>query len=240
MLAIIGGTGLDALMQLELTETLDVTNQFGSPSAPVQRGKFFGKEVLFLPRHGIKHEFLPHQINYRANLWALKQLNVTDIIAVAAVGGIRSDMAPSLIAVPDQLIDYTWGRESTFADSDVDVPKHVDFTYPYTPVLRQQLLAAAAAAGIEAIDGGTYGATQGPRLESPAEITRMERDGCALVGMTGMPETALARELDINYACCAVIANWAAGKTQGEITMAEIEANLNIGMDNLVKLLANL
>jgi 5'-methylthioadenosine phosphorylase/5'-methylthioinosine phosphorylase len=158
-------------------------------------------------------------------------------LAVAAVGGIGGEMGPGVIAVPDQLIDYTYGREHTFFADNLETVTHIDFSRPYSPWLRAKLLAAARSAGVAAIDGGVYGCTQGPRLETPAEISRMERDGCHLVGMTGMPEAALARELDIDYACCAVVANWAAGKQAGEITLAEIESNLHQGMADLERIL---
>ena len=236
-LAIIGGTGLTALGLLE-DETLElVSTPFGDPSGPVTRGSLFGNEILFLPRHGYGHNLPPHKVNYRANLWALRELGAENVLAVAAVGGIRADMGPGRLVVPDQLIDYTWGRASTYFEDDLDHVTHIDFTHPYCETLRQRLLKAAIAAHVNVVNGGTYGATQGPRLETSAEIVRMERDGCHLVGMTGMPEAALARELELCYASCAVVANWAAGKTAGEITMEEIDATLKVAMEELGKLL---
>jgi 5'-methylthioadenosine phosphorylase/5'-methylthioinosine phosphorylase len=200
-------------------------------------GKLHGQEIVFLARHGDPARIPPHRVNYRANLWALKTAGVTSVLAVAAVGGITPTMAPSKIAVPDQVIDYTYGREQTLFADNLHHVTHIDFTHPYTPRLREKLLTAAKRAQVEVVNGGVYGCTQGPRLETPAEITRMERDGCDLVGMTGMPEASLARELEIDYACCAVVANWAAGKQPGEITMAEIEANLRQGMADLSRIL---
>lgn len=233
-LAIIGGTGLDALGILHIDKREVMSTPFGEPSGPITRGNLFGQEVLFLPRHGYNHAIPPHKINYRANLWALREAGADAVLAVAAVGGMRADMAPGRLVIPDQIIDYTWGRHSTFFDGGSEggesLVKHIDFTRPYCDELRQYLLKAAFASNIELVDGGTYAATQGPRLETAAEIERLERDGCHLVGMTGMPEAVLARELELDYACCAVVANWAAGKAAGIITMEDIEKNLKDGM----------
>jgi len=236
-LAIIGGTGLTSLSVLQITQRKMVTTPYGEPSGPLSIGKVSDKEVLFLPRHGQGHTIPPHRINYRANIWALKRMGVECVIAVAAVGGIHSDMAPGSLVIPNQIIDYTWGRGHTMFESDLEQVVHVDFTAPYCPLLRSQLLAAGAETGLELADAGTYGATQGPRLETAAEIRRMEQDGCDVVGMTGMPEAALARELELSYATCAVVANWAAGKTEGPITMEQIRAALNGGMEKVRTLL---
>ncbi len=192
-------------------------------------GDIGGHSIIFLARHGHGHTIPPHRINYRANLWALNSMKVDYIIAVAAVGGITSDCSPKQIVIPDQIIDYTYGRDHTYFEENFRSDNHVDFTYPYDEALRRALLQGAKQAGVDAKDGGTYGATQGPRLETAAEIAKLERDGCDIVGMTGMPETVLARELGIKYASCAVVANWAAGKT-GEVSMADIEDNLVAGM----------
>ena len=247
-LAIIGGTGLDALGILQVHKREVISTPFGEPSGPISHGSLFGQEVLFLPRHGYSHGLPPHQVNYRANLWALREAGAGAVLAVAAVGGIRADMGPGQLIIPDQLIDYTWGRASTFFESGAESGEgigdtsvtHIDFTEPYCDELRQQLLKAAFAANIGVVDGGTYAATQGPRLETRAEIERLERDGCHLVGMTGMPEAALARELELCYACCAVVANWAAGKAEGIITMEDIEESLKGGMQQLADLLKSL
>jgi 5'-deoxy-5'-methylthioadenosine phosphorylase len=236
-LAIIGGTGLDSLIQLQSSKRVVVDTPYGAPSGLITRGMLFGEEILFLPRHGYSHSLPPHKINYRANLWALHELGAESVLAIAAVGGIRADMTPARLAIPDQIIDYTWGRTSTFNDAEGDEVVHIDFSQPYCETLRQRLLAAAVASAVDAVDGGTYGVTQGPRLETAAEISRMERDGCHLVGMTAMPEAALARELGLCYASCAVVANWAAGKSEGVITMDEIEANLKVGMEQVGRLL---
>lgn len=239
-LAIIGGTGLTRLTHLEIERRERVGTPYGNPSAELVYGRLHDQELVFLARHGDPHVHPPHKVNYRANIFALKQAGVCGILAVAAVGGIRADMVPSKIAVPDQIIDYTYGRAHTFFEDDLDRVTHIDFTRPYSEWLREKLLTAAEVAGIAVIDGGVYGCTQGPRLETAAEIARLERDGCDLVGMTGMPEAALARELDLAYACCAVVANWAAGKQAGEITLAEIEANLTAGMADLAAILRHL
>lgn len=236
-LAIIGGSGLTKIPKLEIIGTQAVKTPFGIPSADYVFGKLHGKKVIFLSRHGNPHRIAPHKINYRANLWGLKELGVTRIIAVAAVGGITRNMAPAHLAIPDQIIDYSYGREHTFfAENDAAV-QHVDFTYPYSQPLRAGLINASANINFAVSPIATYGCTQGPRLETAAEIGRMERDGCDLVGMTGMPEAALARELNLNYATLAVVANWAAGKSEGEITMAEIERHLEKGMANAMALL---
>jgi 5'-methylthioinosine phosphorylase len=234
-LAIIGGTGLSQLADLKIIKSDRITTPYGAPSADFITGELNGKDVIFLARHGNPHTIAPHKINYRANIWGLKQLEVENIIAVAAVGGITPDMVPAHIAIPDQIIDYSYGRKHTFFEDDSVT--HIDFSYPYCQTLRSRLIHAAKQAGIKISPIGTYGCTQGPRLETAAEIKRMEQDGCDLVGMTGMPEAALAKELGLNYATVSVIANWAAGKTEGEITMAEIEQNLHKGMANAAGLL---
>lgn len=236
-LAIIGGTGFRTLTGLEITHRLVKQTPYGEPSGPFVCGLYCGKEVAFLARHGTAHAIPPHRVNYRANLWALKDMGVKSIISIAAVGGIAADLAPGRIAIPDQIIDYTWSRSHTFFEEDLIRVTHIDFTHPYCEELRQVLIQAADKAGIEAVKGGTYGATQGPRLETAAEIDRMERDGCTMVGMTGMPETALACELDLRYAACAVVANWAAGRGKGPITMSAIDQNLRKGMERVRKIL---
>ncbi|MFZ2311766.1 MAG: S-methyl-5'-thioinosine phosphorylase [Methylobacter sp.] len=236
-LAIIGGTGLTQLGDLKIIKREQLNTPYGPPSAEFITGELNQKKIVFLARHGNPHSIAPHKINYRANIWGLKQLGVEHIIAVAAVGGITAEMAPAHIAIPDQIIDYSYGRQHTFFEDENDAVTHIDFTYPYNQKLRSRLITAAAQANIKISPLGTYGCTQGPRLETAAEIQRMERDGCDLVGMTGMPEAALAKELDMDYASVNVIANWAAGKTEGEITMAEIEQHLHKGMANTAELL---
>ena len=226
-LAIIGGTGLYAFPGLENVRRECVATPFGTPSGAVVLGTLAGKRVAFLARHGESHALAPHRVNYRANIWALHHLGARRVLGVNAVGGITDKMGPRVIAVPDQIIDYTHGRLDSFCDVEGAKVEHVDFTEPYSAALRTALLAAANRAGIAAVDGGCYGATQGPRLETRAEIARLRRDGCDLVGMTGMPEAALARELGIEYACLALVANWAAGcGGEASISLPEIFANL--------------
>ncbi|MBI5451738.1 MAG: S-methyl-5'-thioinosine phosphorylase [Gammaproteobacteria bacterium] len=240
-LAIIGGTGLTSLKGLEIIRKEVVHTPYGEPSGPLVHGLLAGKEVIFLPRHGAAHTIPPHRINYRANIWALKLMEVKRVVAVAAVGGIGAEAHPSAIVIPDQIIDYTWSRTSTFFDENLTQVTHVDFTYPYCAKLRKMLVDSGREINIDLSDRGVYGATQGPRLETAAEINRLAHDGCTLVGMTGMPEAALARELDLSYACCAVVANWAAGRGDGsEITMAEIERHLKSGMEKVRHLLEHL
>ena len=237
-LGIIGGSGLARLATLDIEHQEAFSTPYGEPSAPLTFGQLAGRPVVFLPRHGAGHTLPPHRVNYRANVWALREAGAERVIGMAAVGGITQP--PGTICVPDQLVDYTWGREHTYFDADLTQVTHVDFTEPYCAGLRDALLAAGARLGMAVVDGGTYAAAQGPRLESAAEIRRMESDGCDLVGMTGMPEAGLARELALCYACCAVVVNWAAGKSDGPITMEEIEANLETGMERARQLLGAL
>ncbi len=225
-IAIIGGSGFYSLAGAPAPAGPALATPYGPTSAPIATGNLAGREILFLPRHGVGHRIPPHQVNYRANLWALQQAGAEFVVALAAVGGIGAAFGPGVLAVPDQLVDYTYGREQTYSDGSGEAVVHIDFTRPYCAHLRRALLAAGRAAGLDPVDGGTYAATQGPRLETAAEVVRLERDGCDLVGMTGMPEAALARELGLCYACGAFVVNWAAGKADGEILMAEIEANL--------------
>ncbi len=228
-LAIIGGTGLYNFPGLENVEKRAIDTPFGTPSGAIVLGTLGGKPVAFLARHGEGHILAPHRVNYRANVWALHHLGARRMIGVNAVGGIRNDMGPRAVVVPDQIIDYTHARLDSFCDVPGAKVEHVDFSEPYSAGLRSGLLVSAGRAGIAVVDGGCYGATQGPRLETRAEIVRMRRDGCDLVGMTGMPEAVLARELGIDYACLALVANWAAGcGDETSISLPEIFANLEI------------
>ena len=226
-LAVIGGSGLYDFPGLQNATRQHVDTPYGSASGDIVLGDFAGKRLAFLARHGEGHSLPPHRINYRANVWALHSLGAQNVVGVNAVGGIRSDMGPRVIVVPDQLIDYTHGRSTSYCDAEGAEVIHIDFSEPYTEALRQRLLVAAQVAGVVVLAGGCYGATQGPRLETRAEIERLRRDGCALVGMTGMPEAALARELGLAYACLALVANFAAGcGDTAEISVAEIFEHL--------------
>lgn len=236
-LAIIGGTGLAHLSNLKIINKQMVHTPFGAASAPLITGELCSESVIFIARHGHGHTIPPHKINYQANIWALKSLGVEQIVAVAAVGGITEQMSPKSIVIPHQLIDYTYGREHTFFSDDFNPDRHIDFTQPYNERLRKAMLLSTDAVDFNVVDGAVYAATQGPRLETSAEINKLQRDGCDIVGMTGMPEAALARELEMDYATCAVVANWAAGKCKNEITMQEIETNLVDGMKNVRQLL---
>ena len=237
MLAIIGGTGLTQMQGLDVVSRQQVTTRWGEPSAEIVTGILGGKEVLFLARHGHPHRIPPHKVNYRANIQALKDAGATAVVAVNAVGGIHPQCEPAGLMIPDQIVDYTWGREHTFFAEDLDEVVHIDFSWPYDEPLRQLLLKEASALGLSVMDKGVYGATQGPRLETAGEIQRMKRDGCDIVGMTGMPEAALAREVDLPYACVALVVNMAAGLTDEIITMAEIEQALHQGMGKVLNLL---
>ncbi len=239
-LGIIGGSGLYDLPGLGNVSHSNVLTAWGAPSAALTRGELQGVELVFLPRHGSNHHLPPHLINYRANIAALAEAGVDAIIATAAVGGIEHAAGTGAIVIPTQVIDYTYGREHTYSDGTQPHPQHVDFSDPYAPRLREALLAAANDAGIAVRASGVYAATQGPRLESAAEIDRLERDGCTIVGMTGMPEAALARELGIDYANISLVVNPAAGRAKGEITMADIERELKLGMGRIRSVIAAL
>lgn len=242
-LAVIGGTGLYRLAELQDVETQQPDTRFGAPSGPVRIGTLHGRRVAFLARHGEGHSIPPHRINYRANLAALQALGARRVLALNTVGGITERFGPRVLACPDQLIDYTWGRVSTLCEEPGTEVIHIDFGEPYDRALRRELLAAAAKAGVPVVDGGCYGATQGPRLETRAEIARLRRDGCDLVGMTGMPEAALARELGLEYACLAIVANWAAGAGPDPdevITLQDVLDNVAAATATLPGLLAAL
>ena len=228
--AIIGGTGLTQLDGLSISAALNIDTPYGAPSAAVLRGQYAGKEVLFLARHGQPHRIAPHQVNYRANLWALREAGGEAILAVNAVGGIHAAMGTGHFCVPHQIIDYSYGRAHSYFEGELEHVTHIDFSHPYDAGLRRKLAVALAAERCEFSTHGVYGCTQGPRLETAAEIARMERDGCDIVGMTGMPEAALARELELPYACLALVVNPAAGKSRALISMAEIERVLEEGM----------
>lgn len=212
MLAIIGGSGLTQLANLDVSHREVVRTPYGEPSGAVTFGEICGRPVAFLARHGYGHTIPPHEVNYRANLWALWKRGARGIVSVASVGSIRADLKPGDLVIPHQIIDYTWGRRSTFHEGQDCSVTHIDFTEPYDRVLRQKLIDAARATGVPFSDSSVYATTQGPRLETAAEIDRLERDGADLVGMTGMPEASLARELGVPYAAINVVANYAAGR----------------------------
>jgi 5'-methylthioinosine phosphorylase len=222
-LALIGGTGLNRLEGLEAVAEHQLETPFGAPSAPIIEGRYAGKEIYFLARHGVPHSIAPHRVNYRANLWALREAGADEVIAVFAVGGILAEMTPGHLVIPDQVIDYTWGREHSFLDGDAAPLGHIDFTEPYSADLRLQLVECAQNLKLNCSPSGTYGATQGPRLETAAEIRRMARDGCDVVGMTGMPEAALAAELELPYAAICMVVNPAAGLGETPITEAAMQ-----------------
>ncbi len=236
-LGLIVGSGLGAL-GLEIAARAGTHTPYGPPSSALLTAALDGRRVLCIARHGEAHTLAPHEVNYRANLWALHRHGVRRCIGVNVVGAIAAGFAPGDLAVPDQLIDYTWGREGTFGGPDGRVV-HIEFAEPFAPALRAGLLEAGAAAGRRVHAGGVYGVTQGPRLETAAEIDRLARDGCAMVGMTALPEAALARELGIDYAVCALAVNHAAGRVPaGSSIHGEIERHLVEGMAAMRRLLA--
>jgi len=241
MFGILGGSGLTSFAELAVDRREVVRTPWGEPSGPVTIGRIGDVPVAFLPRHGHGHTMPPHAINYRANIHALKTIGVEGIIAVASVGGIRDDMRPGAIALLDQMIDYTWGRDSTYFDGPEYPVTHIDFTLPYDPALRARMLAVAAASGHALIDGGCYACMQGPRLETAAEIDRVEHDGADVVGMTLMPEAALAREVDLPYAALAVIVNHAAGRGDSKlaISTADITRTLETAMGHVRALIVS-
>lgn len=239
MLAIIGGSGLTQLANLEVVRREIVRTPYGDPSGALTFGTIRGEDVAFLARHGYGHTIPPHKVNYRANMWALAQAKVQYIVAVASVGGIRRDLKPGTLAIPDQIIDYTHGRDFTYFEGMDRSVVHIDFTHPYCEPLRQRLIQAATQAGEPLVPTGTYAATQGPRLETAAEIDRLERDGAHMVGMTGMPEASLARELGVCYAAIAVVVNYAAGREDSAdgIRMADINAVSRAALSRVHKIL---
>jgi 5'-deoxy-5'-methylthioadenosine phosphorylase len=242
MLAIIGGSGLTQFEGLAKLRRKTVHTPYGDTSAALSFGRIANMEIVFLARHGEGHTLAPHQVNYRANIWALKEEGVREIVAVATVGGIRKELAPGTLVVPDQIIDYTWGRASTFFEGAGAPVTHIDFTEPYSALLRARILDAARACGEPIAARGVYAATQGPRLESAAEIDRLERDGADLVGMTGMPETALAREAGLEYAAIAVVVNHAAGRGDSArgISLERLDAVLAQAMTRVRRILQEL
>ena len=223
-LALVGGTGLTELD--ENVKSISVDTPYGAPSAPIREAQSGPVRLLFLPRHGNPHRFPPHCVNYQANMWALREVGADHVLAVSAVGGVCEPYGPATLAVPDQLIDYTWGRNHTFCDSEHVELEHVDFTRPYEGPLRRTLLKAARDASIEIVDGGCIGVFQGPRLESSAEVEKARRDGCHMAGMTSLPEAGLARELGLDYAGLAVVSNWGAGVTGEPLSEDDIAETL--------------
>lgn len=239
MLAIIGGRGLTELASLKITHRQVMRTPYGEPSGAFLFGMLNEHEVIFLARHGYGHTIPPHLVNYRANLWALREQGVSKVISVATVGGIRADLTPGVIVVPDQIIDYTHGRDATYFDTRDTRYTNANFTLPYCPKLRARILHSAAKVQQPCVDGGVYAATQGPRLESAAEINRYERDGADMVGMTGMPETVLAMELELKYATLAVVVNYASGRGDSKhgINMEQASATAGAAVERVRSIL---
>jgi 5'-deoxy-5'-methylthioadenosine phosphorylase len=235
MLAVIGGSGLTQLANLDVSHREVLRTPYGEPSGAVIFGQICGRPVAFLARHGYGHTIPPHEVNYRANIWALSKCGALGIISVASVGSIRSDLKPGDVVIPHQIIDYTWGRKSTYHEGQECKVTHIDFTEPYDRSLRARLISAAGDVGIPVSNSSVYAATQGPRLETAAEINRLERDGADVVGMTGMPEAALARELGVPYAAISVVANYAAGRADSRdgISFETIQGVLHESMGHV-------
>ncbi|MFT6790942.1 MAG: 5'-methylthioinosine phosphorylase [Cellvibrionaceae bacterium] len=248
LVAIIGGSGFDTYDSLVVNDAIIRETPYGNHSGPILMGRLGNSRCVFLPRHGAGHKTPPHQVNYRANLWMLKELGVTDVIACNVVGGITSHMSPDTIVIPDQLIDYTYGRENTFYDGmqshllgkNFENLSHIDFTSPYSEPLRQKIIKFFEASQLDCVPRGVYACTQGPRLESIAEIERLKRDGCNIVGMTGMPEVGLAREIGIEYVCVALVVNWAAGVATETLSMVDIMHTVRKNMGEIKSLMPKL
>lgn len=242
MYAVLGGSGLSQLPGFEITMRKVQRTPYGEPSGALTIGILAGHEIVFLARHGYGHTIAPHQINYRANIWALSQLNIDGILSVASVGGIRPDLKPGQLVVPDQILDYTHGRSCTFFEGDNQAVQHIDFTWPYDQALRTSLCLAADSVGEQVVQGGCYACTQGPRLETAAEVRRLARDGADIVGMTGMPEASLARELEIPYAHLALVVNQAAGvgESAQEISHAQISKTVHEGMGRVMGIIKSM
>jgi 5'-methylthioadenosine phosphorylase len=239
MFGIIGGSGLAKLAALQAPRRQVMRTPYGEPSGALTFGTLAGREIVFVARHGYGHTIAPHEINYRANIWSLKELGVEGIFAVASVGGIRADLAPRSLVVPHQILDYTHSRECTFFERGTSAVTHIDFTQPYTQRLRQRLLEAARRVGETVVDGAVYACMQGPRLETAAEVDRLERDGADMVGMTGMPEATLAREAGLDYATLSVVVNHAAGRGESklQVELGQLDAALQQAMVRAVRVL---
>lgn len=235
-IAVIGGTGMNTWPGFVEEGPLPSMTPWGRATGTPLAGRIGEQAVIFQPRHGSEHRVAPHRVNFRANIAALAAAGVQRIVAIAAVGSMQQALPPGAIAVPDDCIDYTWGRAHTFSDSALRPLQHVEITEPFAP-LRRVLLDAAAGAGVPVFDGGVIGVTQGPRLETAAEVRRLCRDGCDMVGMTTMPEAALAREAGLEYGLVAVSVNWAAGMGSGDIH-GEIQRSVEDGMEKVRRLLS--
>lgn len=237
-IAIIGGTGLSRLDALTVQRREMVKTPYGAPSCPLVFGELNGVSVVFLSRHGNRQSIPAHLVNYCANVWALQSVGVERIVAVGVVGAIDEQCKVGNIVIPDQIIDYSADRSASYERGKVEGFQQFDFSYPYNDVLRQKLIQGGTRAGLTVVDHGTYGAVSGPRLETVAEVRRMERDGCSIIGMSGMPEAALARELDLDYAFCAVTVNPAAGKGDGAINVPDWQNAIAAGMSSAQQLLS--
>jgi 5'-methylthioadenosine phosphorylase len=236
-IGLIGGSGLYGIDGFVLKKKQAVNTPYGKPSDRYLLGKIGKTEVVFLPRHGSRHNIPPHMINYRANVWGLHKLGVDRILSISAVGGIRKDLRPGDIVILDQVLDMTSNRKSTFYDGK-DGVIHIDFTEPYCPELRETLQKAGRRVRVPLKKGGTYVAVEGPRLETASEIRSFSILGGDVVGMTGMPEAALARELEICYSGLSVVANYAAGISKRKLTVAEVMAAMKATTDNIKRLLS--
>ncbi len=237
-IAIIGGTGMSQLDQFTVQRREMVKTPYGVPSCPLVFGELNGVSVVFLSRHGNRQSIPAHMVNYCANVWALHSVGVKRVVAVGVVGAIDDACNVGDIVIPDQIIDYTTDRSKSYERGHVEGFHQIDFSYPFNDALRQELIQGGGRVGVSMVDHGTYGTVSGPRLETVAEVRRMEQDGCSIVGMSCMPEAALARELELDYAFCAVTVNPAAGKGDGVINVPDWQSTIETGTASAQLLLA--
>lgn len=235
-IGVIGGSGLYEIKGFVLKSRKNISTPYGKPSGQYLTGKISNTEIVFLPRHGKNHDIPPHMINYRANIWGFKKAGVDTILSISAVGGIKKGLKPGDIVILDQVLDMTKERKSTYYEGKTGVI-HIDFTEPYCPELRRILLKAGKQVNVTLKKGGTYVAVEGPRLETAAEIKSFRILGGDVVGMTGMPEASLARELEICYSGISVVANFAAGISKKKLTVAEVMEAMKDTTDQIKSLL---
>lgn len=233
-IGLIGSAGLMNYANLEVLQPEAKKTPYGDPSSLLTHGLLQGKEVVLLQRNSDAGTIPPHRINYRANIWALHEAGVKHIFAFAPVNSIRTDLTPGSLVLPDQLIDYTYGRPHTFFDDNFDGTRHIDFRFPYSELLRELVITTANDMDLSITDEATYGVCQGPRLATLAEVNRLERDGCDVIGMSGMPETILARELGIEYTSICFVTHKAAGR-RASVTVAQDEIG-NVLLNSLTGL----
>lgn len=234
-IGVIGGSGFYSL--LEDAEAVRVDTPYGEPSGEVAVGSLAGRRVAFLPRHGADHRFPPHRVPYRANLWALRSLGVRQVVTGSAVGSLREELGPGALVLPDQILDRTWGRPHTYSDGEQGVA-HLSFSDPYCPVGRACAQRAAQAAGLPLTGSATLAVINGPRFSTRAESLDYRRSGATIIGMTAMPEAALARELALCFTSLCLVTDHDAGVEAGTgVTHAEVLQTFAANLPKLRELL---